>query len=96
MVEFFAQLTHSHPGRVVWVVFNVLIAILLMEIGVFAALKEVLTLYSMVAISWIGAVVSDLLINKPLELSPPHIEFMRAHSYNINPVGVGSMAVASL
>ncbi len=94
--NFFARLTHSHPGRVVWVVFNVIIAILLMEIGVFAALKEVLTLYSMVAISWIGAVLSDLLINKPLGLSPPHIEFKRAHLYDINPVGVGAMAFASL
>ena len=28
--NFFARLTHSHPGRVVWLVFNVLIAILLM------------------------------------------------------------------
>ena len=94
--NFFARLTHSHPGRVVWVVFNVLIAIVLMEIGVFSALKEVLTLYSMVAISWIGAVLADLLINKPLGLSPKHIEFKRAHLYDINPVGVGAMLVATL
>ena len=94
--NFFARLTHSHPGRVVWVVFNVLIAIVLMEIGVFSALKEVLTLYSMVAISWIGAVLSDLLINKPLGLSPKHIEFKRAHLYDINPVGVGAMLIATL
>ena len=94
--NFFARLTHSHPGRVVWVVFNVVIAILLMEIGVFAALKEVLTLYSMVAISWIGAVLADLLINKPLGLSPKHIEFKRAHLYDINPVGVGAMLIATL
>ncbi len=94
--NFFSRLTHSHPGRVVWVVFNVLIAIVLMEIGVFSALKEVLTLYSMVAISWIGAVLADLLINKPLGLSPKHIEFKRAHLYDINPVGVGAMLVASL
>lgn len=94
--NFFARLTHHHPGRVVWVVFNVLIALLLMEIGVFAALKEVLTLYSMVAISWIGALVSDLVINKPLGLSPRHIEFKRAHLYDINPVGVGSMLIATL
>ena len=94
--NFFARLTHHHPGRVVWVVFNVLIALLLMEIGVFAALKEVLTLYSMVAISWIGALVSDLLINKPLGLSPARIEFRRAHLYDINPVGVGAMGIAAL
>ncbi len=94
--NFFSRLTHSHPGRVVWVVFNVLIAIMLMEMGVFDALKEVLTLYSMVAISWIGAVLADLLINKPLGLSPKHIEFRRAHLYDINPVGVGSMLTATL
>ncbi len=93
--NFFARVTHNHPGRVVWVVFNVLIAILLMEIGVFSALKEVLTLYSMVAISWVGALVADLVINKPLGLSPKHIEFRRAHLYDINPVGVGSMAIAT-
>ncbi|MEO0316989.1 MAG: hypothetical protein RL404_666 [Pseudomonadota bacterium] len=93
--NFFARVTHSHPGRVVWVVFNVLIAVLLMEIGVFSALKEVLTLYSMVAISWVGALVADLVINKPLGLSPRHIEFKRAHLYDINPVGVGAMAMAT-
>jgi signal transduction histidine kinase/CheY-like chemotaxis protein/purine-cytosine permease-like protein len=93
--NFFARLTHSHPGRVVWLVFNVLIAVLLMELGVFSALEHVLALYGLVAISWIGAVVSDLVINKPLGLSPAHIEFKRAHLYDVNPVGVGSMAIAS-
>ncbi|KAF1048863.1 MAG: Aerobic respiration control sensor protein ArcB [Herbaspirillum frisingense] len=94
--NFFARLTHSHPGRVVWLVFNVLIAVLLMELGVFNALEHVLALYSLVAMSWIGAVVSDLVINKPLRLSPAHIEFKRAHLYDVNPVGVGSMAIASI
>ncbi|TWC71836.1 ATP-binding protein [Herbaspirillum sp. SJZ099] len=94
--NFFARVTHSHPGRVVWLVFNVLIAVLLMELGVFNALEHVLALYSLVAISWIGAVVSDLVINKPLKLSPAHIEFKRAHLYDVNPVGVGAMAIASL
>ncbi|MBW9332185.1 response regulator [Herbaspirillum sp. RU 5E] len=94
--NFFARLTHSHPGRVVWLVFNVLIAVLLMELGVFNALEHVLALYSLVAISWIGAVVADLVINKPLRLSPAHIEFKRAHLYDVNPVGVGSMAIATL
>ena len=40
--NFFARLTHSHPGRVVWLVFNVLIAMLLMTLGVFGALERVL------------------------------------------------------
>ena len=38
--------------------------------------------------------VADLVINKPLGLSPPGIEFKRAHLYDINPVGVGSMLIA--
>lgn len=94
--NFFARLTHSHPGRVVWVVFNTVIALLLMEMNVFHALGQVLGLYSNIAISWIAAVVADLVINKPLGLSPPGIEFKRSRLYDINPVGVGAMAVASV
>ena len=94
--NFFARLTHSHPGRVVWVVFNTLIALMLMELNVFQALGSVLGLYSNIAIAWMMAVVADLVINKPLGLSPPGIEFKRAHLYDINPVGVGAMGAASV
>jgi purine-cytosine permease-like protein len=93
--NFFSRLTHSHPGRVVWVVFNSLIAFMLMEMNVFQALGEVLGLYANIAIAWMMAVVADLVINKPLGLSPKGIEFKRAHLYDINPVGVGAMALAS-
>lgn len=93
--NFFARLTHSHPGRVVWMVFNTLIALLLMEMNVFQALGQVLGLYSNIAISWMAAVVADLVINKPLGLSPKGIEFKRSQLYDINPVGVGAMTLAS-
>ncbi|MDZ7919448.1 ATP-binding protein [Rhodoferax sp.] len=93
--NFFSRLTHSHPGRVVWVLFNSVIAFMLMEMNVFQALGEVLGLYSNIAIAWMLAVVADLVINKPLGLSPKGIEFKRAHLYDINPVGVGAMALAS-
>ena len=94
--NFFARLTHSHPGRVVWLVFNVAIALLLMELGVFSALEKVLGLYGNFAIAWVGALVADLVINKPLRLSPAGIEFKRAHLYDINPVGLGSMLLAAI
>lgn len=94
--NFFARLTHSHPGRVVWLMFNVAIALLLMTLGVFSALEKVLGLYGNVAIAWVGALVADLVINKPLGLSPPGIEFKRAHLYDINPVGLGSMLLAAV
>ena len=93
--NFFSRITHSHPGRVVWVVFNTLIAFMLMEMNVFQALGDVLGLYSNLAISWMMAVVADLVINKPLGLSPKGIEFKRAYLYDVNPVGVGAMALAS-
>lgn len=93
--NFFARLTHSHPGRVVWLVFNVMIALLLMTVGVFSALEKVLGLYGNVAIAWVGALVADLVINKPLGWSPKGIEFKRAHLYDINPVGLGAMLLAA-
>jgi signal transduction histidine kinase/purine-cytosine permease-like protein len=94
--NFFSRLTHSHPGRVVWVLFNTLIAFMLMEMNVFQALGEVLGLYSNIAIAWIMAVVADLVVNKPLGLSPKGIEFKRAYLWDVNPVGVGAMALASV
>jgi signal transduction histidine kinase/CheY-like chemotaxis protein/purine-cytosine permease-like protein len=94
--NFFSRLTHSHPGRVVWMVFNTAIALALMEMDVFQALGHVLGLYANVAIAWMMAVVADLVVSKPLGWSPPGIEFRRAHLYDINPVGVGAMGVASV
>ncbi|WP_410210626.1 ATP-binding protein [Aquirhabdus sp.] len=94
--NFFSRLTHSHPGRVVWLVFNVLIAILLMEMGVFRAIEQVLGLYANLPIAWIGTLVADLVINKPLGLSPKGIEFRRAYLFDVNPVGVISMVFASI
>ncbi|TFF27566.1 response regulator [Jiella endophytica] len=94
--NFFSRLTHSHPGRVVWLVFNVAIAVLLMEMGILQALEEILGLYAILAVSWVAPLVADLVVNKPLQLSPRHIEFKRAHLYDINPVGFGAMGAGIL
>ncbi|MDD2738687.1 MAG: response regulator [Methylomonas lenta] len=94
--NFFSRLTHSHPGRVVWLIFNVLIALLLMEFGVFGALEKVLGLFSNMTIAWISAVAADLMINKPLGLSPKQIEFKRAYLSDLNPVGIIATFVASV
>ncbi|MEQ1620496.1 MAG: ATP-binding protein [Methylococcales bacterium] len=94
--NFFSRLTHSHPGRVVWLLFNVLIALLLMEFGVFGALEKVLGLFSNMSIAWISAVAAELMINKPLGLSPKIIEFKRAYLPDLNPVGIIATACASV
>lgn len=92
--NFFSRLTHAHPGRVVWVMFNVLLALLLMEIGIFRVIQSILGLYANFAVGWMGALAADLMINKPLGLSPPGIEFKRAYLFDINPVGVGAMGAS--
>lgn len=93
--NFFSRLTHSHPGRVVWLIFNVFISLALMELGIYHAFEATLGIYALIALAWLGSLFADLTINKPLKLSPQHIEFKRAYLYSINPVGVGSMLFAS-
>jgi len=94
--NFFSRVTHYHPGRVVWLVFNILISLLLMLLGIFQTLELVLAVYSNIATAWIGAIFADLWVLKPLKVSPSFIEFKRAHLPNFNPVGCGGMAFGSL
>jgi purine-cytosine permease-like protein len=93
--NFFSRVLHRHPGRAWYVLVNCGIALLLMELGAFAFLNTILGFYSNVAIAWIGAVVADLVVCKPLGWSPPYVEFKRAYLYAVNPVGFGSMVLAS-
>jgi signal transduction histidine kinase/CheY-like chemotaxis protein len=93
--NFFSRLTHSHPGRVVWLFFNVAIALLLMELGIYKLLEETLGVFSIISAAWLCSISADLFINKPLGLAPPGIEFKRAHLYDINPVGVGGMTITA-
>jgi signal transduction histidine kinase/DNA-binding NarL/FixJ family response regulator len=94
--NFFSRLTHRHPGRVVWLIFNVGIALLLMELGMYKTFENILSVFALIAIGWLGSISADLLINKTFGLGPTYIEFKRAHLYDINPVGVGSMILASI
>ncbi len=94
--NFFSRLTHSHPGRVVWLIFNVAIAMMLMLFGVFEAIEKTLALYAHVAVAWITVIFADLTINKPLGLRPERIEFRRGYLYDVNPVGTGAMASATV
>jgi len=94
--NFFSRVTRSHPGRAVWLVFHVLISMLLMQLGVFKTLHGMLQVYSIFAVAWVAALASDLAILKPLGISPRYVEYKRAYLYSINPVGFGSMVLASL
>ena len=50
----------------------------MMKLNMFSFLDKILGFYSNTAVAWIGAVVADLVINKPLlKLSPSYVEFKR-------------------
>lgn len=94
--NFFLNLSSLHVGRVIWMTFNIFIALMLMLFGVFEVIEKILGVYSNMAISWIGVLAADLTINNALGLRPKTIEFKRAHLYRVNPVGFISLLLASL
>lgn len=88
--NFFSRMTHTHPGRIIWVFFNVVIAYILMNYNIYSISSNVLSLYSVIAVAWCGTLLGNLSILKKLNLIPDTIEFKRAYLYDINPVGLGS------
>src|SRR3546814_20834732 len=62
--NFFSRLTHRHPGRVVWLVFNVMIALMLMAGGIQTVVERVLALYSNFAVAWFGARSAERSVGK--------------------------------
>ncbi|MFC5831826.1 purine-cytosine permease family protein [Nonomuraea insulae] len=95
--NFFSRILHRHPGRAVWVFLQVGLSLVLMELDIYHNIITVLAWYANIGIAWIAAVASDLVINKRLlKVSPPQVEFRRAHLFNVNPVGFGSMVVAGV
>lgn len=95
--NFFSRVLHRHYGRFTWLVLQVLIGLALMEADIFKEMAALLGFYSNVAVAWIVAVFADLTINrKLLHIGPSWIEFKRGHLFTFNPVGFGSMTVASV
>ncbi|WP_392467595.1 purine-cytosine permease family protein [Arsenicicoccus cauae] len=91
----FTRVTKHYPGRLVFVVVNVAVALLLMELNMFDFLNDILGFYSNLGIAWIVTVATDIVVNKYLlRLSPMAPEFRRGMLHDINPVGFVSVLVA--
>lgn len=95
----FTRVTRTYPGRMVFVLVNLLISLVLMEANMFEFLSTILGFYANCAMAWIVTVASDIAINKYLlKISPKVPEFRRGMLYGINPVGfvamLGSAAVS--
>ena len=92
----YTRLTKHYPGRLVFVGFNLVIALVLMEANMFDFLNTILGFYANCGMAWIVVVASDIVFNKYLlKLSPKEPEFRRGMLYPVNPVGFVSMAVAA-
>jgi purine-cytosine permease-like protein len=92
----YTRVTKTYPGRLVFLGFNLLVALILMEANMFDFLNTILGFYANCGMAWIVVVASDIAINKYLlKLSPMKPEFRRGMLYAINPVGFGSMILAA-
>src|SRR5258705_8447903 len=92
----FTRVTKTYPGRLVFLGFNLLIALVLMEANMFDFLNTILGFYANCGMAWVVGVGSDLVFNKyVLKLFPMQPEFRRGMLYNFNPVGFGSMLIAA-
>jgi purine-cytosine permease-like protein len=92
----FTRVTKTYPGRLVFLGFNLLIALILMEANMFDFLNTILGFYANCGMAWVVVVASDIVFNKYLlKLSPKQPEFRRGMLYNFNPVGFGSMLIAA-
>ncbi|PLL94288.1 allantoin permease, partial [Klebsiella michiganensis] len=88
--------TKRYPGRIIFVIVNLTIALALMEGDMFSALAWILGFYSNFAIAWVVVVATDITLNKGvLKLAPAQPEYRRGMIYNVNPVGVVSFALAA-
>ena len=92
----FTRVTKPYPGRLVFLGFNLLIALILMEANMFDFLNTILGFYANCGMAWVVVVASDIVFNKYLlKLSPKQPEFRRGMLYEFNPVGFGSMLIAA-
>ncbi|GAA4641562.1 allantoin permease [Gordonia humi] len=92
----FTRVTKTYPGRLVFVVVNLGIALVLMESNMFSFLNELLNFYANCGIAWIVVVATDIVVNKwLLKISPTAPEFRRGMLYAVNPVGFVSVIVAA-
>jgi len=92
----FTRVTKTYPGRLWFLGFNLLIALILMEADMFSFLNNILGFYANCGMAWVVVVASDIVFNKfLLKLSPMKPEFRRGMLYNFNPVGFGSMLIAA-
>ena len=92
----YTRITRHYPGRMIFVLVNLAIALVLMEANMFDFLNTILGFYANCAMAWVVTVAADIAINKYwLKLSPKQPEFRRGMLYAVNPVGFVSLLLSA-
>ncbi|WP_218974508.1 cytosine permease [Streptomyces sp. NP160] len=90
------RVRRSYPGRTVFVLFNLAMALGLMLLDVFSLIGFVLSLYANVVMAWLVTIAVDLVVvRRVLGLGPRHPEFRKGMLHGWNPVGLVSVGLSS-
>ncbi|WP_436375966.1 purine-cytosine permease family protein [Cytobacillus sp. BC1816] len=94
--NFFENVFKFKPGRRFWVVVPGISAIILMLGDIVNHLETVLTFQGVFLLSWAAILVTDAVyIKKILRIGPGYYEARQQNLYKWNPVGVGSLLIAT-
>lgn len=94
--NFFENVFKFKPGRRFWVVVTGVSAIALMLGDIVNHLETVLTFQGVFLLSWAAILVTDaIFVKKLLKIGPGYYESRQQNLHKWNPVGVGSLLIAS-
>ncbi|WP_203364582.1 cytosine permease [Bacillus sp. REN10] len=97
LANFFENVFNFKPSRNFWVVFTSVVAIVLMLGGVINHIGSLLTFQGVFLLSWAAVLLSDaVVVKRMLKIGPRYFEHRQEYLYAWNPVGVGSLIIASV
>ncbi|MCL6549316.1 MAG: hypothetical protein K6T30_10470, partial [Alicyclobacillus sp.] len=93
--NFFEHVFRFTPGRVFWVVFTAVVAIIGMLLGALNYTGPLLTFQGVFLFVWVSSLIADVvLVKRVLRIGPSYIEHRAERLYTWNPVGAVSLIVS--
>ncbi|PWJ47372.1 Purine-cytosine permease [Quadrisphaera granulorum] len=91
------RVRRTYPGRTIFVVFNLAMALGLMLLDVFSLIGFVLSLYANIVMAWLVTIAVDLVVvRRLLGIGPQYPEFRKGMLHSWNPVGLTSVGLSSV
>ncbi|WP_339226147.1 permease [Oceanobacillus sp. FSL K6-2867] len=94
--NFFENIFRFTPGRRFWVVVTGIASMVLMLGGIVNHLEAVMTFQGVFLLTWAAILVTDaVIVKRILKIGPGYYEARQENLHKWNPVGVGSLIIAS-